>query len=107
MRRAGTPQRGLRESPRPVGDGSQFVGTMLVVAAGSRSRKGLSTLLFNTADLSLGHQLLRISLLRLSEKGFEQCSGREFGCCTEGEMALWVLSRATLQPPPTLFGQSL
>ncbi len=43
---------------------------------------------------------------KLSEKGYEQRSEREFGRYTEEEMGPWVVCRATLQALSTLFGQS-
>ena len=51
--------------------------------------------------------LLRIPLLRLSEKVLEQRLERGFDRHTEGEKGLRVLCSATLQAPATLFGQSL
>jgi hypothetical protein len=54
-----------------------------------------------------GNGLPRITLPRLSEKGFEHRSEREFGRYTEHEKSLWVACRTTLQDPPTLFGQFL
>ncbi len=46
-------------------------------------------------------------LEKLSEKGYEQRSEREFGRYTEEEMGPWVVCRATLQALSTLFGQFL
>jgi hypothetical protein len=42
---------------------------------------------------------------KLSEKGYEQRSEREFGRYTEEEIGPWVVCRATLQALSTLFGQ--
>jgi hypothetical protein len=44
---------------------------------------------------------------KLSEKGYEQRSEREFGRYTEEKMGPWVVCRATLQALSTLFGQFL
>jgi hypothetical protein len=44
---------------------------------------------------------------KLSEKGYEQRSEREFGRYTEEEIGPWVVCRATLQALSTLFGQFL
>ena len=52
-------------------------------------------------------EVRRILLPKLSEKGYEQRSERQFGRYTEEEMGLWVVCRATLQAHPTLFGQFL
>src|SRR5215212_1117254 len=55
-------------------------------------------------------EVRRISLLRLSEKGYEQRSEREFGRAGRQiwvENAVLVLCKATGQAPLTLFGQSL
>ena len=46
-------------------------------------------------------------LERLSEKGFGQRSDRGHGRYTEHEEGLWMVCRAPLQAPLTLFGQSL
>jgi hypothetical protein len=46
-------------------------------------------------------------LEKLSEKGYEQRSEREFGRYTEEEIGPWVVCRATLQALSTLFGQFL
>ena len=43
-------------------------------------------------------------LEKLSEKGYEQRSEREFGRYTEEEIGPWVVCRATLQALSTLFG---
>src|SRR5215217_8351969 len=45
-------------------------------------------------------------LERLSEKVHDQRSERGYGRCTEREKGLRVVCSATLQAPPTLFGQS-
>jgi hypothetical protein len=57
-----------------------------------------------------GYGLLRIVLLKLSEKGYEQRSEREFGGVRRQngpKSSVSVLRKATQQAPPTLFGQFL
>ena len=46
-----------------------------------------------------------LGLEKLSEKGYGQHSECGFGCYTEHEKSLWIVCRAVLQVPPTLFGQ--
>ena len=49
----------------------------------------------------------KVELEKQSEKGYEQCSDRGFNRYMEQEKGLWVICKATLQVPPTLFGQFL
>ncbi len=54
---------------------------------------------------SIRVNVIAIRCKRLSEKVHEQRSERGFGRYTEHEKGLWVVCEATLQTPPTLFGQ--
>src|SRR3712207_275439 len=58
----------------------------------------------NFGELRKG-EVRRIPLPKLSEKGYEQRSEREFGRYREEEIGPWVVCRATLQALSTLFGQ--